>query len=127
MKKTISLLFIGLALFGCSNNDSALNTEVEIRIANISGFDFKDIVLNTSGGERNYGNVDANQISVYNTFDFAYRYAFVELQIDGEIYTVQPFDYVGEPILTTGQYTYEIDANTSGGQYDRLILSFKED
>ena len=127
MKKTISFILIGLALFGCSNSDSALNTEVEIRIANMSGFDFKNILVNTSSCEMIYGNIDANQVSVYMTFDFAYRYAFVELQIDGETYTVQPFDYVGEPILTPGHYTYEIDANNSGSQYDRLTLSFKED
>ena len=127
MIKIISFILIGLVMFACSNSDSALNTEVEIRIANISGFDFKNIVVNASDGERNYGNIHANQISEYKTFDLAYRYAFIELQIDGETYTVQPFDYVGETILTPGHYTYEIDANNSGSQYDRLILSFKED
>lgn len=64
--------------------------------------------------------MSANLIS--KIFQKAYRYAFVELEIDGETYTLQPIDYVGDSPLKNGLYTYQIDANDSQEQYGRLSL-----
>ena len=126
MKKTLLIIFTGIIFFeaGCSKIDS---NEVQIRIKNISAFDFIDVIVNTSGGENNYGNIISNQYSDYKTYDFAYRYAFVELKIDGNILILQPTDYVGEEKLNQGRYTYEINANEAGTQYEGLTLSLIED
>jgi len=43
--------------------------------------------------------------------DIAYRLAFVELQINGKKYTIQPVDYVGETV-EKGNYTYKITVNS---------------
>ena len=96
--------------------------QVQIRIKNVSSFEYSDVRVNTNGGENNYGNINSNSYSEYESFDFAYRYAFVELKIGSDTFTIQPIDYVGEDPLKSGKYTYAIDATEEGGKYERLSL-----
>ncbi len=109
MKKTLILYLTIIILFGCSKDNE--NNEVKIRLSNISQYDFQNIVVNTTTGNVNFGNLSSGQKSEYKEFDKAYRYAFVELEIDGETYTLQPIDYVGETLLKNGIYTYQLDVN----------------
>ncbi len=98
-----------LTLASCSKNDEAIN----IRLSNVSIYNFENIVVNTSTnstGIMNYDNLASGQFSEYKEFEIAYRYAYVELTIEGEIYKFQPVDYVGETPLDGGNYTYELNA-----------------
>ena len=122
--RIIGYLLIVILFFGCSPNDDEITM---IRVKNLSSYDFADVVVNTSGGENNYGNILAKVISEYESFDFAYSYAYIELKIDGNTYTIQPIDYVGEKPLKPGKYTYQIDASPNGDQYSRLILYLVKD
>ncbi|MCF0055672.1 hypothetical protein [Dyadobacter sp. CY356] len=131
MKKLLSGLFIGLALlnFACSkdkelSNDVEAKSQVQIRIRNASLLPFEDIEVNTSGGINKFGTVGDNQISDYKTFDFAYRYSFVKLNINGEPYIIQPIDYTGEQKLESGKYTYEIRLDPESNQ---IFMSLAND
>ena len=104
-----------------------MDSKVQIRLANVSSLDYKNIVVNTSTGNVNFEDLNAGQISDYKSFDLAYRYAFVELEINGETYTIQPIDYVGETPLENGKYTYQIDANESLEKFGKLSISLVED
>ena len=108
-------------LVGCTNDDNS--SEVKIRIANISPFDFKNIVVSST----TYEDTKSGQESIYKVFESAYRYAFIELEIEGSTYTLQPIDFVGETQLKNGNYTYQIDANDSQEQYGKLSLVLVED
>jgi len=126
MKKTMILFITIVTLFSCSKDN--VNNEVKIRLANVSKYDFQNIVVNTTTGDVSFEDLESGQKSEYKDFDKAYRYAFVELEIDGETYTLQPIDYVGESLLGNGNYTYQIDANdTFDDQYTRLSLTLIED
>ena len=124
MKKVILIVILAATFLGCNNNES---TQVNIRLANISEYDFKNVVVSTTGELVSYEDLNAGQTSQYQTFDLAYRYAFIELEIDGQTFTIQPIDYVGETPLSNGFYTYQLNANTSSEQYGRLILTLIED
>ncbi|WP_109851877.1 hypothetical protein [Aquimarina sp. AU58] len=126
--KKILLVIIICTQFSCSkDDDSSIPETIQIRIKNISQFNYSDIQINTGGGENNYGNISASRTSKYGGFDFAYRYALVELKINGEIFTIQPIDYFGEVKLTPGNYTYEIGANDSAERYGKLTLNLVRD
>ena len=126
MKKTMILFITIVALFSCSKDN--VNNEVKIRLANVSQYDFQNIVVNTTTGDVSFEYLESGQKSEYKDFDKAYRYAFVELEIDGETYILQPIDYVGEALLENGNYTYQIDArDTYDDQYTRLSLTLVED
>ena len=126
MRKILVLIISISTLFSCSSDDNNA-TALNIRLSNVSQFEFQNIVVNTSTGNTNFENIGSQQKTSYKTFQTAYRYAFVELQIDGETYTLQPIDYVGETPLENGNYTYQIDANDSQEQYGKLSLTLIEE
>lgn len=113
--------------FGCSKNDDNVISGVKIRLSNVSQYDFQNIVINTTTGDVNFENPKSGQKSEYKLFDKAYRYSFVELEIAGKTYTLQPIDYVGETPLKNGNYTYQINSNETEEQYSKLSLTLIED
>jgi len=127
MRKILILIIFLATIFSCNDDDFKEPSQVNIRLSNISAFDFKNIIVSTSTGEVNFENINSNQKSDYKTFEIAYRYAFVELEIDGQTFTLQPIDYTGETPLERGSYTYEINANDSQEQFEKLSLTFIED
>lgn len=126
MKKILILIVLITSLISCSGDDAS-EYNVQIRLSNVSAYDFEEILVNTASVEVNFDNLKAGDKTVYRTFERAYRYGFIELLIDGETYTIQPIDYVGEKLLKEGNYTYQIDANESNKQYGKLILTLVED
>ena len=129
MKKIFFVFVIGV-IFSCSNDtngDSPIpqTSSVQIRIQNASPYKFENIIVNTYNKNTNYENLNSNQKSAFKTVELAYRYAFVELQISGKTYTLQPIDYVGETALENGNYTYKI--TVSSHSYQELSLEFIKD
>jgi len=122
MKKILIIIILIATLISCSNDENS-PSEIRIRLSNISQFDFRNIVVNTSTRNVNFENINIGEKSEYKTFQIAYRYAFIEMEIGGKIYTLQPIDYFGETPLKNGNYTYQIDANNSQNQYSKLILT----
>lgn len=121
--KKILILIISITIFISCSKDDENSSGLRIRLSNVSQFDFQNIQVNTSTGNVSYGNVKAGKKSDYKVFETAYRYAFIELQIDGKTYTLQPIDYVGESPLADGNYAYQINANDSQDQYQKLSLA----
>jgi hypothetical protein len=126
MKKIFLVFFIGI-LVSCSNDTIGdkifpQTSSVQIRIQNASPYKFENVIVNTYNKEISYENLNSNQKSVFKTFDVAYRYAFVQLQINGKTYTYQPVDFVGETVLENGNYTYKITASSPSDQYQKLDL-----
>lgn len=124
MKKYILLLSCILFLFSGCIDPLNPKRNVLIRVSNASPYDFNDLFVNTSGGEHDYGNLGNGLTSVYKRFDFAYEYAYVSLTIDGKEFVFQPIDYVGATKLSNGEYTYEIDVDTTN---PNVTLNFIED
>ncbi|WP_143519894.1 hypothetical protein [Reichenbachiella sp. 5M10] len=127
MKSLFVILVTTAILAGCSNEDAENPNVLNIRLSNESQYDYHTVVVNTTTGDVDFGDLLAGQKSAYKVFDRAYRYAFVELQIEGETYTLQPIDYVGETPLETGSYTYQIDVNDTGDRYAGLRLTLVEE
>ncbi len=131
MRKIFLVFVIGI-LASCSSDTTSdtpipQTSSVQIRIQNASPYKFENIMVNTYNKATNYENLNSYQKSAFKTVDLAYRYAFVELQINGKTYTIQPIDYVGETPLENGNYTYKITANSSLNQYQKLSLEFIKD
>lgn len=128
MKHLLKLLIIVLLLSGCSENEVMdQESDLLIRVKNQSAFRYQGIMVNADGNEKNFGSLNPLNYSAYQSFDFAFRYAYVELRINGQTYTIQPFDYVGEDQLPPGKYTYAISANNSSNQYEKLNIELVED
>ena len=92
MKKIITISILVLVLF-CGCDDAS---ELEIRLSNVSQYDFQNIKVATSTNNVDFEDINAEQNTGYKVFESVYRYAFIEL---------------------------EIDANDSQNQYDKLTLT----
>ena len=124
MKKILILILMNVIIYSCSS--SGKSSDLQIRISNVSEFNYENINVNASGEIVNFGNLDSNSKSEFRTFDLAYRYAFVEFQINGETFTLQPIDYVGETPWENGKYSYEINVNPSS-QFQKVTLELKNE
>ena len=115
------LFILILLLSGCKKAD----TEVFLRVQNDNPDLFEEVIVNTSGGEHNYGDIEANSYSDYHSFEYAYNYAYIQLKIDGKEFFLIPNDYVGEAQLKSGYYTYilRVISYDQGG----LSLEIKKD
>ena len=127
MKRFLILIIAITAMISCSKDSSDNPSGLKIRLSNSSQYNFKDIVINTTTGYVNFGNLNSGEKTEYKEFNKAYRYAFVKLEIDGKTYTIQPIDYVGESTLKDGSYTYQIDVNNTQDQYTNLSLTLIEE
>ena len=119
--KTIIPFFLLFTLILLTAGCKKADREVFIRVHNDNADLFEEVVVNTSGGEHDYGDIEAHAYSVYERFDFAYNYAFVSLKIDGKDFSLIPTDYVGEKELRSGYYTYIIRVTS----YDTGSLSLE--
>lgn len=128
MKTLIRLSFIFIFIFGCADEIVPDETgDLLIRIQNGSVVTFSDIVVNADGEEKHFGSLDSFQYSSYKSFEYAYRYAFVELKINGQTFTIQPFDYVGEEVIEKGKFTYIIGTTDNNDRFSKLTIDIKED
>ena len=124
----ILIFFISIAsLSGCTFDDENSLSHVKIRLSNVSQFDFLNIIVNTGSGNVHFKNLRSGLNSEYKLFDKAYSYAFIELEIEGETFTIQPVDYLGESLLRKGYYTYQLDVNDTGDRYTKLNLKCIKD
>jgi hypothetical protein len=120
MKRLILFIVVVFFFSNCTDDDKFRS--VNIRLSNISNFDYKNIIVNTSTGNVAYGDLNSDKVTEYKTFELAYHYAFIELFINDERFAIQPVDYVGETPLKNGNYTYELDINGNA-----LTLRFIKD
>jgi hypothetical protein len=130
------LLFCAALALGLSacNTDNApdpaptstsTSTDISIRVRNASPYTLATVQVNTSGGERYYSQLLPGQQSNYQTFTYAYRYAYIQAVVAGDALVLRPIDYVGERRLEPGQYTYVLDVTTTAG-FRHLTLQLEK-
>ncbi|MEQ8524617.1 hypothetical protein [Gracilimonas sp.] len=133
MNTNFKLLFIFTSLFilitGCDGNifDTDKDKDVQIRIENSSEYTLENIRVSFPEEEVSYGTLDPADSSDYRKVKKAYRYAYIESEIDGQKAVLQPIDYVGEDYLEAGTYTYQLFVYGESGQNEpiRYYLGFE--
>ena len=111
-----------LSLLGCSSPFESFG-DIRIRVANNSSFAFDRVEVVFPEDAIDYGSIRAGDVSQYANVSAAYRYAYIEVEIDGEELKIQPIDYVGETPLEAGRYTYALNVTIEG----YLTLELRED
>lgn len=121
--KYLLFIFALLSMGSCGDSQTGVN----IRLENVSEYDFKNIIVITDMNY-NYDNLNSAETSEYQEHGFAYRYAYIELNIDSTTYFIQPIDFVGETKLVDGNYSYLIGASSDTDDiYGRLNIELRED
>ena len=84
-----------LSLLAC-DSPFGLSDGVNVRVANNSSFAFGRVKVVFPENEVDYGSLGAHRVSEYAPVETAYRYAYIEVELGGEVLKIQPIDYVGE-------------------------------
>lgn len=95
----------GLLTFGQVEPETA----VIISLRNVSEVDFSNVIISFPNRTQSYGDLPSGALSDAHEVGFAYRYAGVEVTINGEPFGLMPIDYMGEVPLRSGKYTYLLD------------------
>ena len=111
----------GNSITTCTEDPSKAN----IRIQNISKYDFCAVVLNPPSRLVNCGGIKKGEKTCYHAFNQAYSYAYIKLYIEDKEFVLQPIDYVGEVPLDSGKYTYILDISDFNER--RISLTLKKD
>ncbi|MGJ8658926.1 hypothetical protein [Cellulophaga fucicola] len=109
MKNKLFLPIVLLMLtfcFSCDDRDDNLEA-VNIRIKNTSSVTYTTVQVGDA--ETVHTNIAPDAFSEYLEYETAYGYAYISIEADGQTYTLQPIDYVGETPLPLGFYTYELN------------------
>jgi heat shock protein HslJ len=77
-----------------------------IRIHNNSSRDFDSVEVQFPSQTEQYGPIAAGGSSDYHPVSEAYRYAYVKVTNGADEFVLQPIDYVGESLLSPGEYSY---------------------
>ena len=135
MKRTIFNLIIlaGLTLgTGCKKDNSPATptTTAELRIYNSTPWTFYNCTIDPTGtlsdnpgpNAYNFGQVDINTKTNYNTFAKLYRYSWVRLTMNNKTYYLRPYDYTGETVLDSGKYTYKLTYTSTNDQLNLELI-----
>ena len=114
------LLTLLVGVSACSNPFSGGETLVRFR--NVSAHDLVDFTYQSGGEALSFSVIPAGVVTDYREIDQSYRYGFVELHVDGQRFTLQPIDYVGETTLGAGSFTFRVDVDTSSEFGVSLVL-----
>lgn len=127
MRSLLLLTLLASLFLGCNPEDDTQapgdSPDVFIRIENASNFTYEEILVKIDE-DHEYGNLGAGELSGYQPYEWAYRYAYVELKVEELRLALQPIDYVGETMLAAGYYSYIISLNESS---TGLKLELRED
>ena len=119
------LLLLALSSTAAACGLSAAPAEpTQIRVANHSSRDFDRVLIGFPSQQEEYGRIASGGVSVYRAVAEAYRYAYVEVQVDTSRLVLQPIDYVGESLLGPGRFTYVLSLGSSGRD---LVLNLERD
>ncbi|MBK8390286.1 MAG: hypothetical protein IPL23_13835 [Saprospiraceae bacterium] len=99
MKQFLILISI-VTFLSCSKD-----TKVNIRMKNVSEYRFDS----TSYNGVEFGTINPDEVTAYQSFESSYPYGTFCLIIDGQIIKRMPIDFVGEQLLECGDYTFRLN------------------
>lgn len=113
----------------CTEDEKSECLEVadkpNLRIKNGSSYDYCNVRVELDNQTIYYGNLESGESSCYIAAETLYRYAYVELAIEGKMFIVQPIDFIGETPLPQGKYTYIITVEDKNGNTYDVDLEFR--
>ncbi|MGB4844762.1 MAG: hypothetical protein WBP16_09875 [Ferruginibacter sp.] len=134
MKKmlTAAIVIATLLMINSCKKSKPTYSDTQVRILNTTSWVFYDFTVDPQGTlsntpgplAYNYGQINTGSASDYHKFDRVYKYAWVNLTMNGKVYWIRPFDYIGETELAFGRFTYKMLYDASS---DRVSIALVQD
>jgi len=108
MKSFVALLSIILLVASCTKPNHTPEGPTDVRIRNITDQDFNNVIVDTGGGNHNYGDIPSGTVTDYHRFEKAYPDAEITVMIGGEEYSTGKQDYTYATYIGPDKITYEV-------------------
>ena len=108
MKRVIVILLAFLSLTACKKTKIEPEGPTDVRVYNNTDQVFENVLVNTSGGEYNFGTVNPQSYSSYHRYDKAYPKADISLNIRSYTYSTPKQDYTYMQYMGQMKITYKI-------------------
>jgi hypothetical protein len=108
MKRLIPFLVLIVALSACKKTKIEPEGPTDVRVYNNTDQLFENVVVNTSGGEFNFGTVNPHTYSQYHRYDKAYPKADISLTTRSSLYSTPTQDYTYMQYMGQMKITYKI-------------------
>jgi hypothetical protein len=115
MKRIVPLLAIVICLTACKKTKIEPEGPTDVRVYNNSDRIFENVVVNTSGGIFDFGNLEPQAYSSYHRFDKAYPKADISLTMGGTLYSTVQQDYTYMQYMGQMKITYKIFISNEAG------------
>jgi len=123
MKRLILCIAIIVSLTACKRTKIEPEGPTDVRIFNNTDLVFNNVVVNTSGGEFNFGTVNSRSYSSYHRYDIAYPKADISLDIESNTYATPKQDYTYMQYMGQMKMTYKIFiSNESRRELDTEVV-----
>lgn len=97
-----------ILMASCEKPNRTPEGPTDVRIRNLTDQAFINVNVDTGGGEHNYGDIPAGEITGYSRFDRAYPDAEITATINGELYSSGEKDYTYATYIGPDKITYEV-------------------
>jgi len=112
MKRVIIFAATAILLFACKKMEFEPIGPTDVRIYNSydinSGKTFENVIVNTSGGEYNFGTISPKTTTEYHRFEKSYPKIDISLTINGIKYSTKTQDYTYQNYLGQVKCTYRV-------------------
>ena len=108
MRKILPFVLAVIVITSCKKTEYEPLGPTDVRIYNDTDIGFTDVVVNTSGGEYNFGAVAPKSYSEYHRFEKSYPKVDVSLVINAESFSTAKQDYTYQNYLGQVKCTYKV-------------------
>lgn len=121
MKRVLLFILLTLTVVACKKVEYEPLGPTDVRIYNDTDKTFDNVVVNTSGGEHNFGTIAPGANSVYYRYEKTYPKIDVSLTIDGIEYSTVQQDYTYQNYLGQVKCTYKVFIVNPSNPSSRLL------
>lgn len=108
MTRLLIFLFLILIFSSCKKTEYSPVGPTDVRVKNISGYPFSEVIVNTSGGTDTLGDANNGGFTEYFRFEKAFPKAEISAKIEGQHYSTGAVDYNGMTYIGKAKITYEV-------------------
>ncbi|MCX6328527.1 MAG: hypothetical protein NTZ85_03285 [Bacteroidia bacterium] len=108
MKKVIYISVLAILFFACKKLEYSPEGPTDVRIENLSGQTWYEVIVNTSGGLDTFDIISPGDTSGYLRFDKAFNVADISTMINCEKYATDSVDYTGLTYIGQAKITYQV-------------------
>lgn len=109
MKRLLLItLFLSIICFSCKKLEFSPEGPTDVRIRNISGSTFTEVIVRIKKEEISFGTIEVNNVSEYHRFETAFPKAYISAKINRDTISTGSVDFTYMNYFGQNKITYDV-------------------